>query len=422
MENQENHSDERSLQSLPSRSRLMFIYLTYCYSYFKFVRHCNNLHIRFRPLRTVLFNTLFVALLEVSSIHIVLSQHEDWRNIGLQGVPVVDLIINETRPFQGEACSTGETVYAVTPANIYIWSGDGGWCTFNDFHVDQEITCFPEITKQGQKLICESRYGIIQSSPLGSDWQILCKGFGPDHSILSLSVSRSYPKIIYAVLANDESELGDDELVKSSDGGETWFRVESFPHTESFIHLRDVYVDPKQSNIVYVTRDDIGVASVFKSVDGGTTWQRIEHHDGMDEITNLVFDPVNPNTIYFIAGTVHQRAIYKSTDGLKTCHLKISIDHLYTFMMHPQDRKHLYATAFPRSILESTDAGETWSSIETDSLKESFVLSVGVNNYGAMYVGTQHNGVFVRELPGTKLSSFYGSKKTVISAARDKPN
>jgi hypothetical protein len=358
----------------------------------------------------------------VASIHTALSQHEDWRNIGLQGVPVIDLIINETRPFQGEACSNEEIIYAVTPSNIYTWSGDGVWRSFDDMHVDQEITCFPEVTQQGQKLICESPYGIIQSSPLGSDWHFLSKGFGPAHSILSLSVSRSHPKIIYAVLANDESERGDDELVKSNDGGETWFRVETLPHTESFMHLRDVYVDPKQSNIVYVTRDDIGVPSVFKSVDGAATWQSIEHRDSMDEITNLVFDPVNPNTIYFIAGKVHQRGIYKSTDGLKTCHLKISIDHLYTLTMHPQDRRHLYATAFPHSVLESTDAGETWSSIETDSLKESFVLSVGVNNHGAMYVGTQHNGVFVRELPGTKLSSFYGPKKAVISAARDKTN
>jgi photosystem II stability/assembly factor-like uncharacterized protein len=227
---------------------------------------------------------------------------------------------------------------------------------------------------------------------------------------------------MYAVLIKDEPKIGDDELVKSNDGGVTWFRVETLPHTESFIHLHDVYVDPKHSNIVYVTRDDIGLPPVFKSVDGGATWETMAPHDSMEEITNFVFDPVIPNTIYFIAGKVHRRGIYKSTDGLKTCHLKMSIDPLYALTMHPQDRRHLYATAFPRSVLESTDAGETWSSIEIDSLKESFILSLGVNNHGAIYVGTQHNGVFVRELPGTKLSSFYGPKKAVISAARDKPN
>lgn len=208
MKNQENHSDERSLQSRPSHSRTTFIYLTYCCSYLKFVLHCNNLRVRFSPLRAVLFNALFVALLQVASLHTALSQNEEWRNIGLQGVLVIDLIINETRSFQGEAHSTGQTIYAVTPANIYMWSGDGVWRSFNDIHVDQEITCFPAGTKHGQKLICESQCGMIQSSPLGSDWHFLSKGFGPSHSILSLSVSWSHPKIIYAVLANDESEPG----------------------------------------------------------------------------------------------------------------------------------------------------------------------------------------------------------------------
>lgn len=229
MDKPQNDPDERSPQSLAPHSRLSFIYLTYCYSFHKFGRHCNNVHIRFRALRTVFIYALFGAFLEVASITAALSQHEDWRNIGLQGVPVIDLIINETRSFQGEAGSMGKIIYAVTPSNIYMWSGDGVWRSFDDIHVDQEITCFPEVTQQGQKLICESPYGIIQSSPLGSEWHFLSKGFGPAHSILSLSASRSHPKIIYAVLANDESERGDDELVKSSDGGETWFRVESLP-------------------------------------------------------------------------------------------------------------------------------------------------------------------------------------------------
>ena len=416
-ENQENGPDEGSQKPLYSRTPL--IYLAYCSSYFKFNHYA---HARLPRFRSILFNASFVALLEMESTHTATCQPGAWRNIGLQDVPVINVIVNETRSYQSEARSTKETIYAVTPANIYVLSGDSSWQVFNSMPIDREITCFPIVTKQGQKLICESRYGIIQSSPLGSEWQFLSEGFGPNHSIISLGVSRSHPQIMYTVLAFDEPKPGDDELVKSVDGGETWFRIETLPRVEYFISLHDVYVDPKHSNIVYITMDDAGVPWVFKSVDDGATWESVKHRDSVDEATNLLIDPVNPNTIYFTGGTVHRRGIYKSTDGLKTYHLKISIDHLYTLTLHPQNRMHLYATAFPHSVLESRDAGETWSSIETDSLKESVVLSLGVNSQSTVYVGTEHSGVFVRELPRTKLSSFYGPKKGVISVSRNKSN
>jgi len=221
------------------------------------------------------------------------------------------------------------------------------------------MTCFPVVVNQAQELICVSQYGIIQSAPLGSEWKFLSKGFGVDHSIISLSVSRSAPNIIYAVVADDEPEPSDGELIKSTDGGETWFPVGTLPRTEYFISLHEVYVDPKHSNIVYVIMEEAGVPWVFKSVDEGATWHSIEHRHSVGEITNLVFDPVNPNTVYFIGGAVHRHGIYKTTDGFQSYHLKISVNHLCTLTMHPRKRRHLYATAFPHSVLESTDAGYT---------------------------------------------------------------
>jgi len=417
--NRENNPDGGTQERPTFLSRATLMNLSYGYFCSTFNHTPQNLYPRFR---SVLFNTVFVALLEVVSNHTAICQTGNWRNIGLQDVPIINLIVNESPSYQSETHSSTEMIYALTPTNIYVWSGGERWHMFNDSRMDREMTCFPAVTKQAQELICVTQQGMVQSSPLGSEWKFFSEGFGPDHSVISLSVSRSNPKIMYVVLADDEPSPGDDELVKSDDGGETWFRVGTLPRTEYFISLHEVYVDPKHSNIVYVTMDEAGVPWVFKSVDEGATWHSIEHRHSVAEIANLVFDPVNPKIVNFIGGTVHQRGIYKTADGFQSYHLKMSVNHLCTLTMHPRNRRHLYATAFPHSVLQSTDAGDTWSSVDTEPLRECVVLSLGVNSQSTIYVGTEHNGVFVYESTKPKLSSLEKSSKAVLSVTKCKSN
>lgn len=400
MKNKENDPDEGSQRRLPARGRTTFVYLAHCHSSPKVNYYSHNLLPLFR---SVLFNTLFVALLEVDSTQTAFCQHEEWRNIGLKNVPVVDLVVDEKKSILHETNTASTTIYAVTPTNVYVSSGDTSWHVLNDISFSQDISCFDYATTSTYGILCACRYGLMQSFPLGSEWNIIGQASPIDRSVISVSVARSNPDMMFAVLSNDGPAAGDDELVKTTDSGETWFSVQTLPRYEYFISLHSVYVDPQHSNTVYATCDQAGVPWVIKSTDGGTRWFEIEHEKGLDEITDLYFDPTNSNIIYFIGGTVHRRAIYKSIDGLRTYNVKKECDRVYTLSISPTHRKIFYALALPHTVYCSTDAGETWTTLSMTGIDSSCVaLTVAVDSHNTIYLGTAEHGIFMSERKRSK--------------------
>lgn len=377
-----------------------------------------KLHRLFDRAKPLFMQALIIILIEHELPQNVKAQTAQWRSLGLQNVPIVNLIVSEAKSTSEGFESVSRTIIAETPTDIYRWPGDGQWRILNGIPLDEEITCFNFSTIRGQDLICISRSGIMQSFPLGSGWQFIGGGFSPKRSIISLDVARSQPNIMYAVLKNVEPMPGDDDLVATTDGGENWVCIETLPRHTYYISLREVYIDPRSSNVIYVTMDGVGFPWVIKSTDAGSTWQDVRHSDCVDEVTNLLFDPLKSKTIYFIGGTLHRRGIYKSTDGLKAYHLKKYIQHLHTLAMHPANRRCLYAVAFPHSVYQSKDAGESWSTINTDSLGGAVVLSIAVDSQGSIYLGTAERGVFVCEMKKATIFSSQNRKRHTISISQ----
>jgi photosystem II stability/assembly factor-like uncharacterized protein len=118
-----------------------------------------------------------------------------------------------------------------------------------------------------------------------------------------------------------------DGVYKSTDGGRTWENM----GLKDSMHIGKIIVDPRDSQVVYVAAmGNLWMASaergVYKTTDGGRTWTqalKISENTGVSEVH---FDPRNPDVIY---ATAYQRrrhvwtlinggpesAIYKSTDA-----------------------------------------------------------------------------------------------------------
>ncbi len=130
--------------------------------------------------------------------------------------------------------------------------------------------------------------------------------------------------------SNPRSSMIGDGLYKSTDAGMTWARVA----LEKSEHIGNIQIDPRDSNVVYVSAQGPlwssgGDRGIYKTADGGKTWKAVLTASADTGGNEVVIDPASPNTVYaslwqrrrgvgqFIGGGP-ESGIYKSTNAGQT--------------------------------------------------------------------------------------------------------
>jgi photosystem II stability/assembly factor-like uncharacterized protein len=129
--------------------------------------------------------------------------------------------------------------------------------------------------------------------------------------------------------ASQRSAHFGDGVYKSTDAGATFTRV----GLESSEHIGRILIDPRNSNTVWVAAQGPlfssgGDRGLYKTTDGGKTWTASLTINDTTGVTDLAFDPKNPDIVY--AGTYQRMrhvgqmigggpdgGIFKTTDGGK---------------------------------------------------------------------------------------------------------
>jgi photosystem II stability/assembly factor-like uncharacterized protein len=125
-----------------------------------------------------------------------------------------------------------------------------------------------------------------------------------------------------------------DGVYKTEDGGKSWKNL-GLKKSE---HIGRILIDPRDSKVVYVAAQGPlwgpgGDRGLYKTTDGGKTWKAVLTISENTGVSDIAFDPENPDTIYASAWQ-RRRHVFTMIDG------------------------------GPESALyRSTDAGATWNKV-----------------------------------------------------------
>ncbi len=179
------------------------------------------------------------------------------------------------------------------------------------------------------------------ASAFGGLWKTTNRGitFSPifdDNGVFTLCCVAIDPKdsnVVWLGTGENNSQRSahfGDGIYKSLDAGKTWKRM----GLETSEHIGEILVDPRNSNVVYVASQgplfsEGGERGLYKTTDGGTTWTAVLTISKDTGISDIVFDPRNPDIIFASAyqrrrhvgqmiGGGPEGGIFKTVNGGKT--------------------------------------------------------------------------------------------------------
>ena len=204
-------------------------------------------------------------------------------------------------------------------------------------------------------------------------WRAVIVG-SPDRSATTVAINPRTPAVIYGTVSGGGA-------LKSTDGGETWNRLDTGQNVP--VGVAKLVVDPQTPTTVYAGQGPSNTRTygLFKTTDSGNTWRAINNgllvYVGLS-IWGLALDPQVPTTLYTTLANVAPN-LYKTTDGGAAW---IAVNNGIgknksggVLAVDPQSST-VYAGAYEPfvgySVLRSTDGGASWSSVPMAS--QVFVL------------------------------------------------
>ncbi len=171
--------------------------------------------------------------------------------------------------------------------------------------------------------------GVWKTNNSGTTWQPIFDAQG-SYSIGCVTLDPNNPLVVWVGTGENNSQRSvgyGDGVYKSLDGGKTWKNV-GLKNSE---HIGKIVIDPRNSNVVYVAAqgplwNDGGERGLYKTTDGGQTWKRVLHISEMTGISDLVYDPRDPDVlvvsayqrrrhVWTLINGGPESGIHKSTDG-----------------------------------------------------------------------------------------------------------
>ncbi|MFC3193353.1 hypothetical protein ACFODZ_03750 [Marinicella sediminis] len=171
--------------------------------------------------------------------------------------------------------------------------------------------------------------GLWKTTNRGTTWSPIFDA-QKSYSIGTVTIDPNHSEVIWVGTGENVSGrhvAWGDGVYKSKDGGHSWQHM----GLEQSEHIGRILIDPRNSDVILVAAEGPlwsagGERGVYKSTDAGETWSLVLDLDENTGITDLEFQPGNPDVVYaaayqrrrntwsFLAGGPDS-GIYKSTNN-----------------------------------------------------------------------------------------------------------
>ncbi len=184
------------------------------------------------------------------------------------------------------------------------------------------VVCDLEVAPDGTYIVAATNKGLYRSDDGGLTWEPSNDGLGHT-DVRELAIAPADPRVVYCTLRTTarDNEAWNGGVYRSDDGGRTWSpRCEGLDRrvakaaeaAEMGSEYKEIAVDPRDPDVVYVGSDSWVSAGVFSSNDGGQSWSRRSWHFGdqrnMDygwitqwgpSVSCLAVSPAQPDRVVF---------------------------------------------------------------------------------------------------------------------------
>lgn len=179
--------------------------------------------------------------------------------------------------------------------------------------------------------------GVWKTVNAGTTWTPIFDD-QPSYSIGCVAIDPLNPFTVWVGTGENNSQRSvgyGDGVYKSLDGGKHWKRM----GLENSGHTGKILIDPRDSKVVYVAAQGPlwsagGDRGLYKTVDGGETWTCVLEISENTGVSDMVFDPRDPDVLY--ASSYQRRR------------------HVWTLISGGKES----------AIYKSVDAGATWKKLE----------------------------------------------------------
>lgn len=203
--------------------------------------------------------------------------------------------------------------------------------------------------------------GLYKSTDSGETWEKMTKGLPEEMGKMAISVSRSDPDKVYALIESDSTKDARG-LYVSNNAGKSWSQVTSDPRLvqRAWYYIK-LFVDPKNENTIYVMS-----APALRSNDGGKTWETLSGTHG--DFHDLWINPDNPGNFIISndggsAITFDKGKSFSSENNLPTGQFyRINVDNQFPYRIYGGQQDNTSVSIASRELGAGGITASAWTS------------------------------------------------------------
>ena len=328
-----------------------------------------------------------------------------WQKLGLAGTQhIARIAIHPQNPDIVFVAAQGP-LYGPSPERGIYKSTDGGATWRKVLYVDEKTGCSELSMDMNNPLVLYAALwehgrlpwkvisggpgsGLYKSVDGGETWAKIQQGLPEELGKMAVSVCRSNPERVYALIESDsDQEKGG--LFVSTNAGKSWARVSSDHRlVQRAWYYIEVFADPQNEHTVYVLS-----APALRSLDGGRTWEDIDGPHG--DYHDLWINPYNSKNMAIaddggVSISLNYGRTWSTQSNMPTAQIyRINVDNQFPYRIYGGQQDN---TSVVISSREFGSSGITTASWEASAGGESAFLAFDPDDpryvLGGSYLGT----------------------------------